>query len=89
LHVNQEGKAEVALNLKVLKTRLGPSQGSVGDIAVTKDAIVVTCGDAQTLEITQVQPPGKKAMEVKSYANGLRGKTLHILPQTNAALISS
>lgn len=77
----------MALDLKVLKTRLGPSHGSVGDIAVTKDAIVVTCGDAQALEIIQVQPPGKKAMEVKSYANGLRGKTLHFEPQTTAAAV--
>ena len=36
----------------------------------------VVCADNSHIGITHVQPPGKKIMDVKSYVNGLRGRTL-------------
>jgi len=36
----------------------------------------VTCGDGSVFGIVELQPPGKKPMDVRSYVNGLRGKRL-------------
>jgi len=36
----------------------------------------VICGDGSIFGIVELQPPGKKTMNVRSYLNGLRGKRL-------------
>jgi len=42
-----------------------------------KEAVLqVTCADGSLFGIVELQPPGKKVMNVKSYINGLRGRKL-------------
>jgi methionyl-tRNA formyltransferase len=36
------------------------------------------CGDGSVLEVLQLQPPTKKAMEPKAFFNGLAGKQLTV-----------
>lgn len=46
---------------------LGPNKG---------DGLRVVCGDGSVLELMTVQPVTRKAMDAKSFVNGLRGRTL-------------
>lgn len=39
-----------------------------------KDILEVVCGDGSVLGILELQPPGKKPMDAKSFLNGLRGQ---------------
>jgi methionyl-tRNA formyltransferase len=39
---------------------------------VAKDSIVVACGGATRLRITEVQPEGKRAMPARDFLNGAR-----------------
>lgn len=41
-----------------------------------KDILCVVCGDGSSLGILELQPPGKKVMDAKSFINGLQGKSL-------------
>jgi hypothetical protein len=40
------------------------------------DVLKVVCGDGSELGLVQVQPASKKAMDAKSFMNGLRGAPL-------------
>lgn len=42
-----------------------------------KDGLRVICGDGSILELLKVQPVTRKAMDAKSFVNGLRGEKLH------------
>mmetsp|Transcript_29542 Transcript_29542/g.65078 ORF Transcript_29542/g.65078 Transcript_29542/m.65078 type:complete len:466 (+) Transcript_29542:105-1502(+) len=68
------------LRVKILKTQvlddkvepsnvveMGPSKG---------DGLRIVCGDGSVLEVSQVQPAMRKAMDAKSFMNGMRGQTL-------------
>ena len=46
---------------------LGPKKG---------DGLRIVCHDGSVLEALQVQPATKKAMDAKSFINGMRGQTL-------------
>ncbi|MGB1600736.1 MAG: hypothetical protein ACPIOQ_48800 [Promethearchaeia archaeon] len=35
---------------------------------------VITCDDGSQLDVLQLQPPGKKPMDAKSFWNGMRGR---------------
>lgn len=48
--------------------KLGPSKG---------DGLRLVCGDGSILEIMKLQPVTKKAMDAKSFVNGLQGKVVH------------
>jgi len=65
------------LDLKIITTRVG---GKVVDpdgvVKLVGDALVVPCGDNSTLEILELQPPGKKVMRAKDFCNGLRGQQI-------------
>ena len=50
-----------------------------GAVTLTKKAMRVPCAGGTWLEVTEVQPPGKKAMDAASYANGLKGSVLKVL----------
>lgn len=41
-----------------------------------KDGLMLTCGDGSILELLQVQQVTRKAMDAKSFVNGLRGQSL-------------
>ena len=45
-----------------------------------KDILSVICGDGSILGILELQPPGKKKMDAKSFINGLRGQILKWKP---------
>jgi methionyl-tRNA formyltransferase len=40
--------------------------------------MLVPCSDGAALEVLQLQPPTKKAMEPKAFYNGLGGKLLSV-----------
>jgi methionyl-tRNA formyltransferase len=50
-----------------------------GAVTLTKKTMRVPCAGGTWLEVTEVQPPGKKAMDAASYANGLKGSVLKVL----------
>ena len=67
--------------IKVLETRV--SREALGHdfqdrrVQLTKAGqLLVACGGGTVLEVLRLQPPTKKAMDPRSYYNGLRGKCL-------------
>ncbi|KAH7286780.1 hypothetical protein KP509_32G022600 [Ceratopteris richardii] len=43
-----------------------------------KSSLFVSCGCESTLEIVELQPPGKRVMKAKDFVNGLQGKELRV-----------
>jgi len=79
--LDPDGEKET-LKVKIVSTRLLRPHGGMA-LGVHRlrlnekgDAIVVTCDDGSQLEVTEIQPPGKKVMDARSFWNGLRGKPL-------------
>lgn len=54
--------------------------GKGNKVGKQKDVLSVVCGDGSLLGVLELQPPGKKVMDAKSYINGLRGQTLKWKP---------
>ncbi len=89
-----EGEAE-PVRLKIATTQVvGPEdaarpQGGARAVELVgegkKKALRVLCADGSALDLLEVQPPGKKVMDGKSYANGLRGRALKWRPVADAA----
>jgi methionyl-tRNA formyltransferase len=48
-------------------------------VTLTKTSMRVPCAGGTWLEVTEVQPPGKKPMEAGAYANGLKGSVLKVM----------
>ncbi|GMI85537.1 pigment defective 194 [Hibiscus trionum] len=71
------------LELKIITTRVGPDdkiqRNDVNDITSVEDALVFPCGGCTTLEVLEVQLPGKKVTSAASFWNGLRGQKLKTL----------
>lgn len=76
------------LVVKVLETRL-VSQQQAGELLQQAEPgqvvfpqqgkrLLVPCGDGAALEVLQLQPPTKKAMQPKAFYNGLSGKQLYV-----------
>jgi len=80
------GKEEGELvRLKIVTTRVVEQEGGEGWRGVELvggkgGGLRVVCGDGSVLDLMEVQPPGKKVMDSKSYANGLRGRKLRWKP---------
>jgi methionyl-tRNA formyltransferase len=59
---------------QILKTR--PAEvnldGAPGTLHVRKSALLVCCGQGETLELIEVQPEGKKPMAAAAFLNGYR-----------------
>lgn len=51
-----------------------------GGVALVGKALRLACADGSTLDVLEVQPPGKKVMESKAFVNGLRGRALRWRP---------
>lgn len=70
------------LRLKIGRTVVLREEGGmcIGVHDITFDAdnqcLAITCGDGSKIGALQVQPPGKKPMDARSFWNGLRGKSL-------------
>ena len=89
-----EGEAE-PLRLKLITTRVlpagtgpaaSPAEGGPVELGPGKGAgLRLQCADGSSLELVEVQPPGKKVMDGKAFANGLRGRALRWRPMGPAA----
>jgi methionyl-tRNA formyltransferase len=44
-----------------------------GQVRVTRDAVLVGCGDHRVVRLGEVRPPGKRAMAADAWARGVRG----------------
>ena len=79
----EEGKEVV---LKVITTRVGSDDGGSdapsagGVVEVSKTCLRVPCAGGGWLEVTELQPPGKKPMRAGDFANGLKGSVLAVAP---------
>ena len=64
---------------KILKTALpagdGPIEPEPGSVTVSKNGLLVTCGDGMALEILLIQPENRKAVSGLDFANGARIRT--------------
>ena len=76
----QEGKADAVSDLKIVRSRVGSDGSGSGDARVLADAAALrfTCGGGSVLEVTHVQPPGKKVMDARAFRNGLNGRALFV-----------
>ncbi|KAM3575057.1 hypothetical protein VYU27_002973 [Nannochloropsis oceanica] len=82
-------KSDEIVRLKIVTTRVVEQEGEgrkeaggrgVELVGGKTGCLRVVCGDESVLDLLEVQPPGKKVMDSKSYANGLRGRTLRWRP---------
>ena len=48
-------------------------------------ALRIVCKDGSVLDLLEVQPPGKKVMDSKAFANGLRGRAFTWRPNPQPA----
>jgi len=73
---------EPPIKFKVGKTRVAGLPGAQEPTDIIElgpekgDGLLVVCGDGSVLELLEVQPVTRKLMDAKSFANGLRGRTL-------------
>lgn len=82
------GSQQPVLQVKVLRTRVAGADTAQLLAAAPPGRVVFTdgsrrmllpCGDGGALEVLLLQPPTKKAMEPRAFANGLAGKQLRVL----------
>lgn len=60
-------------NIKVHKSVLSQEKGgSAGEVICCKGKLTVSCGDGKCIDILEVQPEGKKRMDIKSFLAGNR-----------------
>ena len=50
-----------------------------GTVDVSGKTIDVACVGGSVLRLSRVQPPNKKAMDASAFANGLRGRSIHVV----------
>jgi methionyl-tRNA formyltransferase len=43
-----------------------------GEVRVTRNAVLVGCGDGRVVQLGEVRPPGKRAMDAAAWARGVR-----------------
>ncbi|XAR71397.1 Methionyl-tRNA formyltransferase [Bertholletia excelsa] len=78
--IDSKSGQQSILELKIITTRvcseakLMDTEG--GDIAFSKGALVIHCGNSTVLEVLEVQLPGKKVVNAAAFWNGLRGQRL-------------
>ncbi|KAK4557405.1 hypothetical protein RGQ29_007243 [Quercus rubra] len=74
---NKNGHHNI-LELKIITTRVcshNNVQGNeVDDVTFVKDALAFPCAGCTTLEVLEVQLPGKKVISAAAFWNGLRGQ---------------
>ena len=81
------------VSLKIVTTRVGGEGEGEGDdaaaraagtVVIRKDCMRVPCAGGGWLEITELQPPGKKAMSARDYVNGLKGSVVAVKKTTTS-----
>lgn len=57
--------------VKIHRSRLNDSNGKgAGIVVCSKNVLTVSCGDGKCIDILEVQPTGKKRMDIKSFLAG-------------------
>lgn len=57
--------------VKIHRSRLNDSNGKgAGIVVCSKNVLTVSCGDGKCIDILEVQPAGKKRMDIKSFLAG-------------------
>ncbi|KAK2433610.1 methionyl-tRNA formyltransferase [Trifolium repens] len=68
------------LEIKIITTRVCTHESvqfnEADDIAFVNGALVFPCGRSTTLEVLEIQLPGKKVVNAAAFWNGLRGQKL-------------
>lgn len=85
--VGDDADDEEPVKVKVIQTQvLESTKEELTDLVKMgpnkKDGLRVVCGDGSVLELLQVQPATRKAMDAKSFVNGLQGQSLRWLKPT-------
>mmetsp|Transcript_4899 Transcript_4899/g.7449 ORF Transcript_4899/g.7449 Transcript_4899/m.7449 type:complete len:400 (-) Transcript_4899:68-1267(-) len=84
------------VKMKIIKSRVLQLQededgGELTDEIVLgpnkKDGLRVVCGDGSILELLEVQPVTRKAMDAKSFVNGLRGEVIRWVKMPEPVLV--
>lgn len=58
-------------NVKIHKSVLSTENGNeAGKIVNNKNVLTVSCGDGKCIDILEIQPDGKKKMDIKSFLSG-------------------
>jgi len=80
LVINSQEENEEKMVVKIITTRIRRAVGGavLGVHQISMDAkanaLVITCDDGSQLDVLEIQPPGKKPMDAKSFWNGMRGR---------------
>ncbi|KAI4321366.1 hypothetical protein MLD38_034756 [Melastoma candidum] len=89
LAIDKEGESNI-LELKIITTRVSDQieikDNNIDFIAFNRGALLIPCGGSTVLEVLEVQLPGKKVVSAAAFWNGLRGRTLKLLPQEEMCL---
>ena len=79
----EEGKGETKeIVAKILTTKIGAKVEAIVDakrIIVSKKQFSIPCCCGNYLDVLEIQPPGKKAMPIASFINGLKGSSVYLL----------
>ncbi|WJX49971.1 methionyl-tRNA formyltransferase [Trifolium repens] len=79
LVVDKNGQKKT-LEIKIITTRVCTHESvqfnEADDIAFVNGALVFPCGRGTTLEVLEIQLPGKKVVNAAAFWNGLRGQKL-------------
>ncbi|KAL2896236.1 Methionyl-tRNA formyltransferase [Bienertia sinuspersici] len=88
--VDAANAEENILDLKIITTKVPSSSRALNAepdyVAFKNGALIFTCGGGTTLEVLEVQLPGKKAVNAAAFWNGLRGQKLKIVADKGAAI---
>ncbi|EXB57385.1 Methionyl-tRNA formyltransferase [Morus notabilis] len=80
------------LELKIITTRVcsqsNLERNEADDVTFLKGALIFPCGQGTTLEVLEVQLPGKKVMNAAAFWNGLRGQKLKVSSQEKGILLN-
>lgn len=67
-------------NVKIHRTVLSDKTGNkAGEVVDNKNMLTVCCGDGKCVDILELQPDGKKRMDIKAYLQGNRIERLSVL----------
>jgi methionyl-tRNA formyltransferase len=83
----QQQQQQMQIQVKVLRSRVGDAAAEqlveaapAGQVVFADGGkrMLLPCAGGSVLEVLQLQPPTKKAMEPKAFYNGLSGKHLSV-----------
>jgi len=77
-------------DMKIVTTRVGPVSSRAPDTLLEcefrNDALIVACDDGSSLEILELQPPGKRVLPARDFWNGLRTKDVRRLASDGSSV---